>query len=297
MNSSVYITAYIDLMHHAMTLIASDKIDAAVDRLAEAAAHDASKQLPSYLQQHLQQHWQRRATGKVYENPAAFQAFIAGGGNKELYSGVIDFLRANNPAGFISVVDFGCGDAKVTAELSVTENIVLVEPSASLLNQAKEKLASKSIRVESHCMTAQAFLNSASPDKKWQTALWTFSMQCVNPSDRLNVLRSLKARFRNVYVAEFDVPTTRTTRERIISLIERYEIGISEYTVDRDLVARDFLMPMLISQITANEANRLNWEQPMRAWEDDFRVAGFSHVTAQTVAKYWWADCFVLVAS
>ncbi|MCP3805342.1 class I SAM-dependent methyltransferase [Allokutzneria sp. A3M-2-11 16] len=107
--------------------------------LAAAAGTRLGDELASY--------WQSEADGHVYDQPAAFRAFVRGGGNVELYSRLSQALASSydsvRPS---SLLDIGCGDGLAIApalDLAAHRpaRVDLVEPSAALLDLARERVA------------------------------------------------------------------------------------------------------------------------------------------------------------
>ena len=235
-------------------------------------------------------------SGPVYDTPAAFTAFVRGGGNVVLYQRLSEKLAAGydktKPG---SLLDIGCGDglALVPALESATHRparIDLVEPSAALLDAAKRQLPD----AHAHQLTAQEFFPQ---DRHWDRAQATFSLQSVLLADRLDVLKSLRQHADVLTIAEFDVPVfTEGTPEHLRSLVSRYERGIAEYGDNARLVAQGFLLPVLLDQVDP-EIERTNWEQPAAKWAEQLTEAGFTSVDVEPLADYWWAPAVLITAS
>src|SRR6185312_16298464 len=99
---------------HAGPMATSSKLVTALARLAAgdregalAAAGAGSTPLAEALSGYLRD----EGAGSVYDRPAAFEAFIRGGGNIELYARTAEALAASydtvRPA---ALLDIGCGD-------------------------------------------------------------------------------------------------------------------------------------------------------------------------------------------
>ena len=56
----------------------------------------------------------------------------------------------------------------------------------------------------------------------------------------------------------------------------------------------NFLMPVLVGQLDA-ALPRYTFEQPIDQWTQLIRDAGFT-TTTQLIARYWWADAFLISA-
>jgi hypothetical protein len=129
-------------------------------------------------------------------------------------------------------------------------------------------------------------------------------------------------------MVEFDVPALVSERsasalrspERIEALLRAYERGAAEYLPslssspaapntsakpaaavlsekEAERVVDGFLVPMLLGCFHTMESGRVtNWEMPISAWQRELEHAGFRHVTARRVYRYWWADAYLIEA-
>ena len=93
-------------------------------------------------------------------------------------------------------------------------------------------------------------------------------------------------------VAEFDVPVweDRFDPHRVEWMAARYEQGLAEYA--GPLVAQGFLVPMFFGAFTGG-----HHEQPISAWKQQLREAGFHSVERVSLFPYWWSEAVLLVAS
>ena len=80
------------------------------------------------------------------------------------------------------------------------------------------------------------------------------------------------------------------------SLVTRYERGIAEYGDDAQLVARGFLLPVLLGQGDPR-VSRTNWEQPAVKWAGQLVEAGFTDIDIEPLADYWWAPAVLINAT
>ena len=228
-------------------------------------------------------------SGPVYDQPAAFTAFIRGGGNVELYRRLSEELAARYDSWRPdALLDLGCGDGlaiePALARASFRpERIDLVEPSEALLADVEIPGARR------FSLTAQDFL--AADGSTWNLAQSTFALQSIEPSVRASVLNSLRARTERLVLAEFDVPDTADLE----SLAQRYERGVAEYGEQASLVAQGFLLPVLLG-VAAGTA-RTNWEHPAAEWTRQLEAAGFADVTVEPLADYWWSPAVLITAS
>ncbi|WP_020663709.1 class I SAM-dependent methyltransferase [Amycolatopsis benzoatilytica] len=234
-------------------------------------------------------YWTDGTSGPVYDQPAAFTAFIRGGGNVELYRRLSEGLAARydswRPE---AVLDVGCGDGlaiepALAAATFQPSRIDLVEPSAALLSAVEVAGARR------FPLTAQDFLGS--DGSTWNLVQSTFAMQSIEPAARAEVLSELRSRTDRVVLAEFDVPE----HADLASLAQRYERGVAEYGAQASLVAQGFLLPVLLG-VAAGEA-RTNWEHPAAEWARQLEAAGFSSVTVDRLADYWWSPAVLITAS
>ncbi|WP_228004469.1 class I SAM-dependent methyltransferase [Amycolatopsis sp. YIM 10] len=244
----------------------------------------------------LSRHLDTGPEGHVYDQPAAFTAFIRGGGNVNLYEQLARRLASlyddRRPE---SLLDLGCGDglALVPALEKAAHRpsrIDLVEPSGALLEVAGERVDG----AHAEQATAQEFL--AGTDLSWDLVQSTFAMQSLEPDDRREVFRALRERTGELVLAEFDVPdVTEGSPEHLASLVVRYERGVAEYGHDDGLVAQGFLMPMLLGLVSPGGV-RNNWEQPAEDWGKQLTAAGFGEVEITPLADYWWSPAVLIRA-
>jgi SAM-dependent methyltransferase len=234
--------------------------------------------------------------GSVYDQPAAFEAFISGGGNVGLYAAVeaalADQYRELVP---LRLADIGCGDGRVIGNAlarsgHLPDSLTLVEPSAALLAQAVRALTPS----RAYAGTVQSFLSEV--DAEFDLIESTFAMHTIPHGERTEILAALRHRAERLVIVDFDVPAVEHGGpEHLRFLAETYERGLSEYTDDRDLVAGGFLMPVLVGQLTPG-AQRVTWEQPAAAWRAQLEKAGYASVSVVTLHDYWSSPAFLLIA-
>lgn len=243
-----------------------------------------------------------RGGGSVYDQPAAFAAFIRGGGNVGLYSAtsaaLADLYDRYRPE---SLLDIGCGDgAALLPALALAAHpvrrIEVVEPSAALLAQATVALQRlPDVEVATSARPVQQFV-AENPGFHVDLAQSTFALHALPTDERTEVLRSLRDRVTRIALVEFDVPDLAPRSAAYLEFLARtYERGLAEYTDDRDLVAQGFLMPVLVGQL-APGAVRSTWEQPASAWRAQVAAAGFFDVVVRPVFDYWSSPAFLLTA-
>ncbi|MEJ2855687.1 MULTISPECIES: class I SAM-dependent methyltransferase [unclassified Saccharothrix] len=264
------------------------------ERAAEAAAAsdgEVGRALAAYLASD--------ADGSVYDQPAAFTAFIDGGGNVGLYRAVARALAglydADKPRW---VVDIGCGDGRaLVPSLEKARHrprkVTLVEPSAALLAGAVERLRGvEELVVDARNVRVEEFLADTGEVDLVQS---TFALHALPHEERDVVLAALASRVGKLALVEFDVPDL-DGEERLKFLAETYERGLAEYGEDRDLVAQGFLMPVLTGQLLPG-AKRSTWEQPATSWAAQLGRAGFTDVRLEPLFDYWSSPAFLLTAS
>ncbi|RZQ65436.1 class I SAM-dependent methyltransferase [Amycolatopsis suaedae] len=246
-------------------------------------------------------HLRGSAGREVYSQPDAFTAFIRGGQNVALYEALADRLAARYAELTVStLLDVGCGDgmALVPAlERATTRpaTVGLIEPSEALLTAAVERLAGLPVEVRSWGTGVLEYL--AADAGKWTLAQSTFALQSLPPDARLAALRGLRERCDAVLIAEFDIPDIDVdSDEYLTSLARRYQRGLEQYPDNARLVAQGFLLPMLLGQ-AAPLTGANNWEQPAAAWVDQLRAAGFTEVSVEPLAEYWWSPAVVVNAA
>jgi SAM-dependent methyltransferase len=240
--------------------------------------------------------------GSVYDRPAAFAAFIRGGGNVGLYQSTSAALAAEYAAhGVSALLDIGCGDG--TALLPALDRrpvprVDVVEPSVELLAVTARGLTARAgVTATTTGTTVQAFLRDLPPDRRWDLAQSTFALHALETTERTAVLAQLAGRVRRIAVVEFDVPDLPPRGPAALAfLADTYERGLAEYTADRDLVAQGFLMPVLVGQL-APGATRSTWEQPAADWAAQLTAAGFSGVSVRPVFDYWSSPAFLVTAA
>ncbi|MTD14242.1 class I SAM-dependent methyltransferase [Nakamurella sp. YIM 132087] len=268
--------------------------------VSAALAAEAGSLLGAALEQYLTD---PAGDGTVYDAPAAFEAFIRGGGNVGLYQRTSAALAATyRDVRPTTLLEIGCGDglallpALDAAGGAAPTSVELVEPSAALLGQCTAALAARDISVTtSGPGTLQDRLDNS--DSSWDLAESSFALHALEPTVRTEQLRRLAPRVRRLVLVEFDVHVPEPgTDAHVRELAIRYEKGLAEYTDTRDLVAQGFLAPVLIGQL-APDAPRATWEQPREAWAAQLAEAGFTDITTEDVSPYWWSPAFVLRAT
>ncbi len=259
----------------------------------QAAVADPTDLLAVGLHDHL-----AGGPSDVYSEPEAFRRFIDGGGNIALYERAGRALAtAHGERRPASVLDIGCGDGRLTAVSlrAGVDRVDLVEPSAPLLERAVRRLDGNGTEVVGHPFGA-ARLATDLPARRWDVAQSTFALHTIPPAERAAVLADLAGRVGALLVVEFDAPAVvDRSEDHVRHLAERYAVGLAEY-VDDPLVARGFLLPVLVAQL-APAADRQTWEQPVGAWGEELRAAGFSSVRHRKVSDYWWAPAHLVEAT
>jgi SAM-dependent methyltransferase len=287
-----------DLILEALRALAAD--DVVTARRAATGAADGGSLLGSALAVYLT----GDHGGTVYDQPAAFSAFIRGGGNVPLYAAVAEALgstyTAQQPA---RLLDIGCGDGTalipaLSRSTHIPECIDLIEPSAALLEAAVTGLRAARIpaTVRTWPITAQDFVAELPDEASWPLVQSTFALHALPAEERSAALAKLCPHVGLLAVAEFNVPDLPPGGpEHLRFLAETYERGLAEYEADRDLVAQGFLMPVLAGQLVP-EAARATWEQPSWAWKRQLERAGYTDVTMRPLYDYWSSPALVLTA-
>jgi len=268
----------------------------------EATLSRAAADLP-LLTAALRQQAARGADMPVYDQPAAFEAFIRGGGNVPLYEQVSATL-AEQADGARSLLDIGCGDGHallpaLAARPHTLQRLTLVEPARALLASAVARAQAEQPALPVLALNEGlgAFAARLQPGEHWDVAQATFALQAIPEAERWHGLARLRGHVRRLVVVEFDIPPlTRGTHAHLLSLAARYERALGEYAGDtRELVGQGFLLPMLLGQLDEQTA-ATNWEHPMPVWRERLAALGWRVQRAQRLCDYFWAPAFVLVA-
>ncbi|MCP2163411.1 class I SAM-dependent methyltransferase [Goodfellowiella coeruleoviolacea] len=258
----------------------------------------------SLLAEALSQYLATDAASAVYDQPAAFEAFINGGGNIGLYRAVSAALAGiydrTRPA---SLLDIGCGDGRALLPSLAAGHrpsaLTLVEPAAPLLAAAVRGLAERGLDrgldLDARNTRVEPF--AAALDTAFDLAQSTFALHTLPHEVRDTVLAALAPRVGALAVVEFDVPDLpHAGPEHRAFLARTYERGLAEYDTDRDLVAQGFLMPVLTGQLVPG-ATRVTWEQPAARWAEQVERAGFTDVRTTPLCDYWSSPAFLLTAT
>ena len=243
---------------------------------------------------------ERVESNRVYTTARGFRRFIRGGGNLPLYRNLVALLQAyHEGADGFRLLDIGAGDglALLPSLPPGVGSVDVVEPSVAMASELEEALEQKGVKHQVHRSPVQDFVNEVNDDQTWDVVQATYSMHTLPPEEWKGLLQWLRRRAGSFLVAEFDVPDIGVPWEPagFDHFVERYERGIAEYPAgpDRDVVAQEFLIPVFMGNMR-NDSNRLTFEQPIKNWAADLRAAGFANVECRFVARYWWADSYLL---
>lgn len=248
---------------------------------------------------------ERGDAGTVYDRPAAFEAFIRGGGNVPLYEATSAALaQLYDACGVDALLDIGCGDgmalmpALARAQRS-PRHVDIVEPSEALLTSAMGQLCAENRFARDHLhawhQTAQAFTASLRPDQRWDLAQSTFALQSLPPAERRETLRRLRPHVRRLALVEFDIPVLEPGSDAYYaSLARRYQRALDDYGDNAELIAGGFLAPMLLGQLRP-DARPSNWEQPIAGWIEELRESGYALEFKQPLYDYSWSPAVLMV--
>ncbi len=269
----------------------------ALDASTQQPANPVYKEAAIHLQRVV-----REGKQAVYVTGEAFSAFIRGGGNLPLYehtSGALKSVYAEYSG--VSLLDIGVGDglALLAAVTEQVKSVTLVEPSAAMLAVASKALAEltneRGMEVDAVNCSFQDFARSETG--AWDVAQATYSLQSIDPKNRPPLMRWLRENTKRVLLVEFDPPAfgdAMYSPERARHVLERYALGLTEYD-DGGLVAQGFLMPVMFGYFDQTVA-RANYEQPIDAWMEELRQAGFTQVDKRPLFNYWWAPAYLVDA-
>ncbi|MBM7846751.1 class I SAM-dependent methyltransferase [Herpetosiphon giganteus] len=235
----------------------------------------------------------------VYVSGDAFAAFIGGGGNVPLYAATSAALRAAySEYERLDVLDIGTGNghALLPALTPTINRLGVVEPSAALLAELHARLDGSGRSREAFAGTAQEFAHH--DNGGWTIIQATYSLHSIPPDERPGLLRRLRDLGQRLLIVEFDVPEFAAMYDpaRVRDIVGRYQRGLAEYTDDGGLVAQGFLMPVLLGYFDQTAA-RTTYEQPIAAWADLVRAAGFTAVEVRPLYDYWWATACLVTGS
>ena len=289
----------LDLLQPALEAFAAGDLPASLALCRRAAVIDPASLVLAAAVPYLERVLDHGKQG-VYVTGEAFGAFVRGGGNVRLYRATSAALAAGYadlPAA-ARLLDVGVGDglALLPALDAHVGTVTLIEPSAPMLAATAAALAARGIAHEAFHGTLQSF-SRARPAERWHLAEATFSLQSIPAAERGPLLAWLRRASPRLLMVEFDVPRFASTlaRERVRHVVERYERGLAEYAGDGGVVAQGFLMPVMFGYFDPTR-DRTNEEQPIEAWIEDLRAAGFTRVERRRLDAYWWADAWLIDA-
>jgi hypothetical protein len=268
----------------------------------DATAHRAAKQAraadsDSELARLLATITADGGTAEVYDSPAAFRAFIRGGGNIVLYEATSAALRElyqrHQPQ---RVLDIGTGDglALLPALTDHRPVVGVVEPSAALLAETTAELTRRGITHHAWPHTAQDF--TATHTQHWDLIQSSFALQSLPAPDKAEVLRWIAAHTGRFALVEFDDVEIASVwePEGFRDRLARLERGLREYGADRDLVGAGFILPVILGKFGTTAPT--NYELPIEQWEVLLHEAGFAEVTTRRLADYWWRPAYLVEA-
>ena len=234
----------------------------------------------------------------VYAAGEGFSAFIRGGGNIPLYEQVSAALQTvYQQYDHLRLLDIGVGDGRALLP-ALTPNIArldLLEPSAPMLESLCRQLDRHDIAYQAFCSPVQQFMTTQADT--WDLVQATFSLQSLPPEERPAVFAWIHEHSSRLIMVEFDVPkfAAMYAPEWVEYVLAHHETGLAEYS-DDEVVLQGFLLPVMFGYFDRSQA-RTNYEQPIQAWLEECRAAGFTAIATQRLYDYWWAPAYLLDAA
>ncbi len=242
---------------------------------------------------------------KVYATGEGFAAFSGYGGNIPLYektSALLSSIYKERTSFHLLDIGVGEGRALLPALTDNVSQLDLLEPSAPMLEKCRAFLNKKKIPYNSDNTTIQQFIKEDTRNRDLIQS--TFCLQSIAPDEKPAVLKWIRRHCHRFLMVEFDVPDFAEMFEprRVVYYIETYEAGLAEY-LDNNSVPADvaekavmgFLLPVFFGGFDA-VAFRTNYEQSIKKWCDELKIAGFTSVTTRKIYDYWWAPAYLLDA-
>lgn len=236
----------------------SDGNVARAHTFVEQAAHQDTTLLLYQEATKYLSHVIEHGTHHTYTSPAGFEAFIRGGGNVALY----EELRASLQHIYhtytdLVLLDIGVGDgeALLPALPDTIGQLDVVEPSTAMLIKLEQQLQIRNIPYQAYNQTLQDFTKAH--HQHWPLIQATFSLQSLSDQERPQWLHWLHAHTDRLLIAEFDIPifSDLFAPDRVEYVASTFEVGLTEYR-ENDLVAQEFLLPMLFSYFDRRTGRR-----------------------------------------
>ncbi|MBF0547672.1 MAG: class I SAM-dependent methyltransferase [Candidatus Riflebacteria bacterium] len=288
----------IESFYIALLAFNSNRIDVALAFSQKALSQEPCNilytQATSYLKKVL-----KNGKKNVYISPTGFAEFIRGGGNVPLYQAVAKMLRnIYQQYSNLSVLDIGVGDglALLPALTKNIRHVDVVEPSKALLDNVRKEFSRLNISHEAFESTLQEFVKS-SPKRSWDLIQSTFCLQSIPPNERGDLFKWLAETGSRLIIIEFDVPEfpEQCSPDQVKYVTERYNQGLTEYLENRELVAKEFLMPVMFGYFDQDCA-RTNFEHSVQEWILQLRNSGYQTIECFEVYPYWWAPAVMIDA-
>jgi hypothetical protein len=262
-----------------------------------AAQQDPADLVYAYAATYLQK-IARQGKQAVYTSGEGFAAFIGAGGNVPLYqltSAALHLIYQQYVT--LTVLDIGVGDGRALLP-ALTDNIRrldILEPSGKLLEQASRLLKQRGVPHRASQRTLQEFAQE--PADSWDIMQATYSLQSISPAERAGLLRWAREHTKRLLIVEFDTPqfSDQYAPDHVRYVVERYRQGLAEYDRERDLVALEFLVPVMFGYFDQTAA-RTTYEHSLDDWVLQVRAAGFASIEHRLLYSYWWAPAFLLDA-
>lgn len=278
----------------------------------------------------------RNGGSSMYDSSAAFEAFIAGGGNVPLYDHVcreVSRLLSSEYAALsredFFLLDLGCGTGEhlwkaLKGFLEVHPlcrvHVHLVDRSQEMLCVAQKRFeelfSSSQSTVSTYCCSFEQLARDDDHDdddddhddarrvlsQRYDVCFSSFALHYCPEQHKAPLLQSLSERCSLFSLFEFDVDDVllqSKAKEKFGPLVSKFKRGLAEYETspNKELVLNGFLAPVFcLNFLPDPKADSMSRETSARQWFNVVDDTSFDDVSSNVIFDYWWAPCFHLEA-